>query len=176
MPDRPWWGEFVCSGSSAVLAYVFTNPVDVVKTRMAIQSTTNGAAPYPSVLSALYQIGRAEGVSGLQRGLYPGSFWQFSNVSVRFGVYGFFQRVAGAADDAAARAARVLLADGERRVGRRRLQPRLHDEERVGHQRREAARHAGEAERLQVPPQRRRVVGGAGDALEEAVHLSLIHI
>ena len=100
MPDRPWWGEFVCSGSSAVLAYVFTNPVDVVKTRMAIQSTTNGAAPYPSVLSALYQIGRAEGVSGLQRGLYPGSFWQFSNVSVRFGVYGFFQRVAGAADDA----------------------------------------------------------------------------
>ena len=31
------------------------------------------------------------------------------------------------------------LADGERRVGRRRLQPRLHDEERVGHQRREAA-------------------------------------
>ena len=36
MPDRPWWGEFVCSGSSAVLAYVFTNPVDVVKTRMAI--------------------------------------------------------------------------------------------------------------------------------------------
>ena len=52
------------------------------------------------MLSALYQIGRAEGVSGLQRGLYPGSFWQFSNVSVRFGVYGFFQRVAGAADDA----------------------------------------------------------------------------
>ena len=35
--ERPWWGEFVCSGSSAVLAYVFTNPVDVVKTRMALQ-------------------------------------------------------------------------------------------------------------------------------------------
>jgi len=60
-----------------------------------LQGAAGGSKPYPSVLSALWQIGRAEGVAGLQRGLYPGCFWQFSNVSVRFGVYASFKRLSG---------------------------------------------------------------------------------
>ena len=44
MPDRPWWGEFVRSGSSAVLAYVFTNLRRRGRRRMAIQSTTTRKA------------------------------------------------------------------------------------------------------------------------------------
>ena len=64
MPDRPWWGEFVCSGSSAVLAYVFTNPVDVVKTRM--QSTQ--ASAYSSTLDCFAQIARKEGLANFYSG------------------------------------------------------------------------------------------------------------
>ena len=73
----------MCAGTSAVGAICFTNPIDVVKTRMTItQSGSNNP------LGVLLQIGRAEGLAGLQRGLGPSCFWQFSNVSVRFGVYG----------------------------------------------------------------------------------------
>ena len=90
---RPWWGEFLCAGTSAVLAICVTNPVDVVKTRMVVQGQLGqGASPYTSVPSALVQIGRAEGLRGLQRGLGPSCLWQFSNVSVRFGVYGYAKR------------------------------------------------------------------------------------
>lgn len=93
---RPWWGEFLCAGTSAVFAICCTNPVDVVKTRMVLQGQMNqGASPYRGVGSALLQIGRAEGLRGLQRGLGPACFWQFSNVSVRFGVYGAAKQVAG---------------------------------------------------------------------------------
>lgn len=57
-----------------------------------------GRSPYPSVLSALWRIGRAEGLSGLQRGLVPSCFWQFSNVSVRFGVYSTAKRLVSVED------------------------------------------------------------------------------
>jgi len=39
--------------------------------------------------------GRAEGLAGLQRGLGPSCLWQFSNVSVRFGVYASAKRFTG---------------------------------------------------------------------------------
>lgn len=97
---RPWWGEFVCGGTSAVMAICCTNPVDVVKTRMQLQGQLNqGAAPYPNVGAALMSIGRAEGLRGLQRGLSPACFWQFSNVSVRFGIYGVAKQVTGGGQD-----------------------------------------------------------------------------
>lgn len=86
---RPWWGEFLCAGSSAVGAIICTNPVDVVKTRMQIQGQLGAApSPYSNVPSAMLSIARSEGLRGLQRGLGPSCLWQFSNVSVRFGVYG----------------------------------------------------------------------------------------
>ena len=68
---------------------------------MTLQSQTGGKQPYPNVLSALVQIGRAEGLTGLQRGLPASCLWQFSNVSVRFGVYGVAKQMAGVADDGA---------------------------------------------------------------------------
>lgn len=74
------------AGTSAVLSICFCNPVDVVKTRMALQMG-KAAQPYRNVPQALYQIAATEGVAGLQRGLGPACIWQFSNVSVRFGVY-----------------------------------------------------------------------------------------
>ena len=95
----PWYEEFLIAGAAAVGSICFTNPIDVVKTRMALQGQAGGAQPYSNVFSALVQIGRAEGLSGLQRGLPASCLWQFSNVSVRFGVYGMAKGAAGVADD-----------------------------------------------------------------------------
>eukprot|EP00931_Biecheleriopsis_adriatica_P032078 TRINITY_DN18749_c0_g1_i1.p1 TRINITY_DN18749_c0_g1~~TRINITY_DN18749_c0_g1_i1.p1 ORF type:complete len:325 (-),score=41.68 TRINITY_DN18749_c0_g1_i1:195-1169(-) len=82
------YGEFVCSGTAAVMAITIVNPCDVVKTRMQIQGQLgHGAQPYRNTFSALFQIGRWEGIAGLQRGLKPSCCWQFSNVSTRFGVF-----------------------------------------------------------------------------------------
>jgi solute carrier family 25 protein 34/35 len=90
-PSRPWWTEFVTAGTSAVLAICITNPIDVVKTRMTLQGQA-GSVVHNDPLSALVQIGRAEGIGALQRGLPASCLWQFSNVSVRFGVYAVAKR------------------------------------------------------------------------------------
>jgi solute carrier family 25 protein 34/35 len=82
----PWYEEFLIAGSAAVGAICFTNPIDVVKTRMTLQHA-GGKQPYPNVGTALLRIGQAEGIAGLQRGLGASCLWQFSNVSVRFGAY-----------------------------------------------------------------------------------------
>mmetsp|Transcript_2537 Transcript_2537/g.7326 ORF Transcript_2537/g.7326 Transcript_2537/m.7326 type:complete len:276 (+) Transcript_2537:3-830(+) len=57
--------------------------------------------PYRNPVSALIHIGRSEGVRGLQRGLGPACLWQFSNVSVRFGVYSAAKTVTGIGDSSA---------------------------------------------------------------------------
>eukprot|EP00658_Telonema_sp_P-2_P019318 TRINITY_DN17618_c0_g1_i1.p1 TRINITY_DN17618_c0_g1~~TRINITY_DN17618_c0_g1_i1.p1 ORF type:complete len:145 (+),score=40.11 TRINITY_DN17618_c0_g1_i1:74-508(+) len=81
--------EFVNGGTAAVLAICCTNPVDVVKTRLQLQGEGGaGSGRYRNVFQALWSIGRKEGVTGLQRGLGPACWWQFTNVSMRFGVYG----------------------------------------------------------------------------------------
>ena len=96
----PWWGEeFLIAGFSAVGAIIVTNPIDVVKTRMALQGQSGcGRELYPNVPSALLRIGREEGLAGLQRGLPASCLWQFSNVSVRFGVYGVAKTQTGVSE------------------------------------------------------------------------------
>jgi solute carrier family 25 protein 34/35 len=87
--QRSPWSEFLLGGSAAVMAICFTNPIDVVKTRMQLQGELNkGKSPYRGVFHALITIGKNEGVKGLQSGLPASCIWQFSNVAVRFGVYG----------------------------------------------------------------------------------------
>ena len=98
--QRPIWGEFLCAGTSAVMAICFTNPIDVIKTRMQLQGQLGqGRSPYSGVLDALRQIGQREGWRGLQRGLWPSCWWQFSNVSVRFGAYATAKRLTGVSAD-----------------------------------------------------------------------------
>ena len=98
--QRPIWGEFLCAGTSAVMAICFTNPIDVIKTRMQLQGQLGqGRSPYSGVFDAFRQIGQREGWRGLQRGLWPSCWWQFSNVSVRFGSYSTAKRLRGVAAD-----------------------------------------------------------------------------
>ena len=78
-PRRPWYGEFLVAGTSAVGAICITNPIDVVKTRMTLQGEAGGATKFRDPISALLQIGRSEGIAGLQRGLGPSCLWHYSN-------------------------------------------------------------------------------------------------
>ena len=87
MPDRPWWGEFVCSGSSAVLAYVFTNPVDVVKTQIQIELDAGGSEADGTFMSHTKRLWRAGGVGAFWDGLGPKLARAVVNHAVTFLVF-----------------------------------------------------------------------------------------
>ncbi|KAG8468592.1 hypothetical protein KFE25_013675 [Diacronema lutheri] len=79
----PAWIEFVQAGSAAVCATVIVNPVDVMKTRLQLQTTPASTC----FVTGLAHVARTEGVRGLQRGLAAASLLQFTNVACRFGFY-----------------------------------------------------------------------------------------
>ncbi|KAF4072771.1 hypothetical protein AMELA_G00251220 [Ameiurus melas] len=83
--------DFMLSGVAACGACLFTNPLEVVKTRMQLQGEMKSRGTYRvhyrNVFHAFYTIGRVEGVSGLQKGLVPGLLYQFFMNGVRLGSY-----------------------------------------------------------------------------------------
>eukprot|EP00842_Homolaphlyctis_polyrhiza_P002566 jgi/Hompol1/330/HPOL_002851-RA len=76
-------------------AVTFTNPWDVVKTRLQLQGELQSKAqrlpgaqkPYPNALSAFYRIARNEGLRGIQRGLAPAYAYQIILNGTRLGMY-----------------------------------------------------------------------------------------
>lgn len=60
-------------GLGAVCAGVFTNPLEVVKTRIQVQGELRARGQYTvhyrNVLQAFYAIARAESLSSLQKGI-----------------------------------------------------------------------------------------------------------
>ncbi|XP_076867374.1 solute carrier family 25 member 35 [Brachyhypopomus gauderio] len=83
--------DFVLSGVAACGACLFTNPLEVVKTRMQLQGELKSRGTYRvyyrNVFHAFYTIARVEGVVGLQKGLTPGLLYQFVMNGVRLGSY-----------------------------------------------------------------------------------------
>ncbi|XP_044226230.1 solute carrier family 25 member 35 [Thunnus albacares] len=83
--------DFMLSGAAACGACLFTNPLEVVKTRMQLQGELRSRGTYQiyyrNVFHAFYTIGKVEGLSGLQRGLAPGLVYQFVMNGVRLGSY-----------------------------------------------------------------------------------------
>ncbi|KAK3527079.1 hypothetical protein QTP86_008796 [Hemibagrus guttatus] len=83
--------DFMLSGVAACGACLFTNPLEVVKTRMQLQGELKSSGTYRvhyrNVFHAFYTIGRVEGVSALQKGLVPGLLYQFFMNGVRLGSY-----------------------------------------------------------------------------------------
>ncbi|KAF4532356.1 hypothetical protein B566_EDAN003660 [Ephemera danica] len=83
--------EFMLGGISAVIANVFTNPLDVVKIRMQLQGELKARGQYTvhyrNVFHASYAIARTEGLLALQKGLIPSIWQQFVLNAVRFGAY-----------------------------------------------------------------------------------------
>lgn len=84
--------DFLLSGVAASGACLFSNPLEVVKTRMQLQGELRAPGTYrPHYRNAFQAVGaiaRAEGPAALQRGLAPALLYQFFMNGVRLGAYG----------------------------------------------------------------------------------------
>lgn len=87
--------DFVLSGVAACGACLFTNPLEVVKTRMQLQGELRSRGSYQvyyrNVFHAFYTIGKVDGLAGLQKGLVPGLLYQFCMNGVRLGSYAIIE-------------------------------------------------------------------------------------
>ncbi|XP_039599050.1 solute carrier family 25 member 35-like isoform X3 [Polypterus senegalus] len=87
--------DFVLSGVAACGACLFTNPLEVVKTRMQLQGELRTPGSYKihyrNVFHAFYTIGKVDGLAGLQKGLVPGLNYQFVVNGVRLGSYAILE-------------------------------------------------------------------------------------
>lgn len=87
--------DFLLSGVAACGACLFTNPLEVVKTRMQLQGELQSRGSYQiyyrNVFHAFYTIGKVDGLAGLQKGLVPGLFYQFFMNGVRLGSYAIIE-------------------------------------------------------------------------------------
>lgn len=105
--------NLVAAGVATSGACIFSNPMEVVKTRMQLQgelersgsaTTTSGVrAPAPSVryrsfVHGFYTICRTEGLAGIQRGLVPGMTYQWFMNAPRLGLFEPLQKLYGATD------------------------------------------------------------------------------
>lgn len=81
-------GAMACCG-----ACVFTNPLEVVKTRLQLQGELRSRGTYQrhyrGVLQALWVVGRNDGLRGLQKGLCAGLLYQGFMNGVRLGFYSY---------------------------------------------------------------------------------------
>ena len=86
---RSLFAEFGLAASATSCACLFTNPMEVVKTRMQLQGElAAGSRPYRNVFHAFWTIGAQEGLRGLQRGLGAGILYQCAMNGSRLGFYG----------------------------------------------------------------------------------------
>lgn len=84
-------GGFIAGGIAACGAVTFTNPIELIKTRMQLQgelsANTNAPKLYKNPLQALVVIFRNEGLRGLQQGLFCGYIYQIGLNGCRIGFY-----------------------------------------------------------------------------------------
>ncbi|XP_015791985.1 solute carrier family 25 member 35 [Tetranychus urticae] len=83
--------EFILGGLAAAGAGFFSNPLEVVKTRIQLQGELRSRGQYTvhyrNVFHAFRVIGKTEGLLSLQKGLVPAIYYQFSMNGVRLGVF-----------------------------------------------------------------------------------------
>ncbi|MEQ2163153.1 hypothetical protein GOODEAATRI_027271 [Goodea atripinnis] len=83
--------DFVLGALACCAACVFTNPLEVVKTRLQLQGELRVQGSYHihyrGVLQALWVVGRTDGLRGLQKGLSAGLIYQGVMNGVRLGSY-----------------------------------------------------------------------------------------
>lgn len=84
--------DFAIGGVAAMCANVFTNPMDVIKTRQQlqgelIQNAHSKQLPYRGMRLAVKSIIEAEGLRGLQKGFCPALCFQFVHNSARLGLF-----------------------------------------------------------------------------------------
>ncbi|XP_018324399.1 solute carrier family 25 member 35-like [Agrilus planipennis] len=83
--------EFAIGGLSAVCAGFFTNPLEVLKTRMQLQGEMQAKGQYTvhyrNIFHAAYNIVKNDGIFSLQKGLIPALWVQFIMNGTRLGLY-----------------------------------------------------------------------------------------
>ncbi|XP_070560979.1 solute carrier family 25 member 35-like [Ptychodera flava] len=83
--------EFLLGGMAACCAGFFTNPLEVVKTRMQLQGELRARGTYVksyrNVFHAFFTIGRVDGIFALQKGLVPALYYQFLMNGTRLGTF-----------------------------------------------------------------------------------------
>lgn len=86
--------EFGLGGVAACCACFFTNPLEVVKTRMQLQGELKArgtyARHYKNVFHAFYTIARYDGLRAIQSGLAPALVYQAVMNGCRLGSYQVF--------------------------------------------------------------------------------------
>lgn len=85
--------DFAMGAIACCAACVFTNPLEVVKTRLQLQGELRARGSYQrhyrGVLQALWVVGRTDGLRGLQKGLSVGLVYQGVMNGVRLGSYSY---------------------------------------------------------------------------------------
>lgn len=83
--------DLVLGASACCLACIFTNPLEVVKTRLQLQGELQAPGTYPQpyrgFVASIAAVARADGLSGLQKGLAASLLYQGLMNSVRFYCY-----------------------------------------------------------------------------------------
>ncbi|CAH1984866.1 unnamed protein product [Acanthoscelides obtectus] len=81
--------DFAVGGAAAMGASIFSNPFDVLKTRMQLQGELKARGHHPvhyrNVVHAAWVIAREEGLGGLQKGLGPAMIMHGVRNSARLG-------------------------------------------------------------------------------------------
>ncbi|XP_029643741.1 solute carrier family 25 member 35-like [Octopus sinensis] len=89
--------EFILGGLSSSGAGLFTNPLEVVKTRMQLQGELKAkglyTVHYRHVFHAFYTIAKNDGFLALQNGLVPALWYQFFMNGVRLGSFQIFDNM-----------------------------------------------------------------------------------
>lgn len=83
--------DFIVGGLASIGACLFSNPIEVVKTRLQLQGelVKRGEAKivYKNIFQAFYLIVRNESVRGILKGLGPACCYQMTMNSIRLGSY-----------------------------------------------------------------------------------------
>uniref|UniRef100_A0A182P228 Uncharacterized protein n=1 Tax=Anopheles epiroticus TaxID=199890 RepID=A0A182P228_9DIPT len=84
--------EFLLGGASSMCAVLFTNPLDVLKTRQQLEGELIAkqnlkTRSYKGIRQSIVTVVRTDGLRGLQKGLPAAILFQFSMNSVRLGTF-----------------------------------------------------------------------------------------
>lgn len=83
--------DLVLGASACCLACIFTNPLEVVKTRLQLQGELQAPGtyrrPYRGLVASVAAVARTDGLCGLQKGLAASLLYQGLMNSVRFYCY-----------------------------------------------------------------------------------------
>jgi len=93
----PWYRDYILGALGNTAACLVTNPFEVVKTRLQLQGelALSAAKPYKGVAHAFVTIIKHEGITAIQKGLFPACCYQFTMNGIRLGTFSVLQHVFG---------------------------------------------------------------------------------